>query len=203
MKNDTQLYINVMEEARDRLNFVKLLPARNASTGFQVFDQELVFLQLRKILELVAFASLTANREKYSAARKKFGTFWRAKDMLQDLEKINPDFYPMPIQRPRVQPNGIKHCAAVDGFLTKDDFVSLYDVSGGFLHVRNPFSTQGPVVRMRYNVRQWLERIQALLALHIMRLVDGKVWVVEVPEQVQVKMWLAEPLAGRAPAGVP
>jgi hypothetical protein len=94
MKNDTQLYINVMEEARDRLNFVKSLPTRNASTGFKVFDQELVFLQLRKILELVAFASLTANREKYSAAHKKVATFWRAKDMLQDLEKINPRFLP-------------------------------------------------------------------------------------------------------------
>ena len=198
MKDDTQLYINVMEEARDRLNFVKSLPARNASTGHQVIDQELVFLQLRMILELLAFASLTANREKYAAEHKKFATFWRAKDMLQDLEKINPDFYPMPIQRPQLQATGIKHCAAVDGFLTKDDFVSLYDLTGDFLHVRNPFSTQDPVIRMRYNVRQWLERIQALLALHVMHLVDGKLWIVEVPEQGPVKMALAEPRAEQA-----
>lgn len=34
-----------MEEVRFRLNFVKDLPARN---GFQVIDQELVFLQSRK-----------------------------------------------------------------------------------------------------------------------------------------------------------
>jgi len=193
MKDDTQLYINVMEEARDRLNFVKSLPARNASTGLQMIDQELVFLQLRKILELLAFASLTANREKYAAAHKKFATFWRAKDMLQDLEKINPDFYPLPIKPPELQPNGMKRCAAVDEFLTKDDFVSLYDVTGYFLHVRNPFSAQDPDIRMRYNVRQWLERIQSLLALHVMRLVDGKLWVVEVPEQGPVTMYQAEP----------
>src|ERR1700731_738919 len=72
----------------------------NASTGFEAIDKELVFLQLRKILELLAFASLTANREKYAAAHKKFATFWRAKDMLQDLEKVNPDFYPRPVQPP-------------------------------------------------------------------------------------------------------
>jgi len=65
--------------------------------------------------------------------------------------------------------------------------VSLYDVTGDFLHVRNPFSTEDPVIRMRYNVRQWLERIQALLALHIMRLVDGNVWVVEVPDQGRLR----------------
>ena len=46
---------------------------------------------------------------------------------------------------------------------------------------------------MRYNVRQWLERIQSLLALHVMRLVDGKLWVVEVPEQGPVTMYQAEP----------
>ena len=121
--------------------------------------------------------------------------------MLSGLERINPDFYPMPVQRPEVQSNGIKHFAAVvDGFLTKGDFVSLYDVTGDFLHVRNPFDTQDPVIRMRYNVRQWLERIQALLALHIMRLVDGNVWVVEVPEQGQVRMWLAQPSVEHAAA---
>jgi hypothetical protein len=74
MADDTKLYINCMEEARLRVNFVKELPARNGSTGFQAIDQELVFLQLRKILELIAFASLTANKAKYNAAYKKLTT---------------------------------------------------------------------------------------------------------------------------------
>jgi hypothetical protein len=193
MNEDTKLYINCMEDARFRVNFVKDLPARNGTTGFQVIDQELVFLQMRKILEIIAFASLTANRAKYDAAYKKLTTVWRAKDMLRQLEKINPEFYPLPIQPPQLQPDGTKHCAAVDGFLTKDDFVSLYDVASSFLHAGNPFSAQDPIIKMRYNVRQWLERIQALIALHVMRLVDGNLWVVQIPEQGPVKMWLAEP----------
>jgi hypothetical protein len=192
--NETQLYMACMQEARDRLNFVKFLPVRNATTGIEYIDKELVFLQLRKILELIAFASLTANREKYATVHNKFATFWRAKDMLQDLEKINPEFYPLPVDPPKTQPDGIKHLAAVDGFLTKDDFVSLYDVTGNFLHVRNPFDTRDPVIRMRYSVKQWLERIQALLTLHVVRLVDGNVWVVQVPEQGPVRMTLAQPL---------
>jgi hypothetical protein len=190
--NDTKLYISCMEETRDRLNFVKNLAAGNRIAGPQIIEQELVFLQLRKILELIAFASLTANREKYAAAHSKFATFWRAKEMLKDLEKINPDFYPRPVQTPQLQ-NGIKHMAAVDVFLTKDDFISLYDVANEFLHVGNPFTMKDPVIRMRYNVRQWLERIQALLALHIMHLVEGNVWVVQVPEEGPVHVYLAEP----------
>ncbi len=97
------------------------------------------------------------------------------------------------MQPPQLQSDGVKHCAAVDEFLTKDDFVSLYDVTGDVLHVRNPFGAQDPVIRMRYSTRQWLERIQALLALHVVHLVDGNVWVVEIPEQGPVKMLLAEP----------
>jgi hypothetical protein len=193
MADDTKLYINCMEEARLRVNFVKELPARNGSTSFQAIDQELVFLQLRKILELIAFASLTANKAKYNAAYKKLTTVWNAKELLRNLEKINPEFYPLPVQHPQVQPDGTKHCAAVDEFLTKDDFVSLYDVASTFLHVGNPFSTAKPVITMRYNVRQWLERIQALLKLHVVRLVDGNLWIVQIPEQGPVKMWLAEP----------
>jgi hypothetical protein len=184
-----------MEEIRLRLNFVRDLPARNGTT-----DKELVFLQLRKILELIAFASLTANREKYAAAHSKFSQHWKAKQMLEELAKVNPDFYPLPIQRPQMRDDGVKHCARVDEFLTKDDFVSLYDVSSEFLHVGNPFSTKDPLIQMRYNVRQWLERIRALLALHVMRLVDGNLWVVEVPEQAPAKMWLAEPRAATGPA---
>lgn len=143
------------------------------------------------------FGSLTANRETYAAAHKKFAGFWRAKDLLSSLEKINPDYYPMPIQKPQQQPSGIKHCAAVHGSLTKDDFVALYDISGDFLHVRNPFSNQEPVIKMPYNVRQWIERIEALLALHIMHLLNGNVWIAEVPQQGPINMWLAEPRAAQ------
>jgi hypothetical protein len=198
MKTDTQRYIEVIEQARARLNFIKALPARTTPlTGEQIFDQEIVFLQLRKILELVAFASLTANREKYSEAHKRFAEFWRAKDMLDGLRKINPNFYPQPIKPPVIKDDGTKHCEAATEFLTEDDFVCLYDITGDFLHVRNPFSPKDLMVAMPYNVRQWIERIQALLALHLMHLVDGKVWVVEVPEQARVQMWEAEPLVDK------
>jgi hypothetical protein len=193
MPDDTNLYTNCMEEVRFRLNFVKELPARNGSTGFQLIDQELVFLQLRKIVELIAFSSLTANKAKYGAAYKKFATVWNAKELLRDLEEMNPEFYPLPVQPPQVQSDGTKHCAAVDDSLTKEDFVSLYDLASTFLHVGNPFSGVSPAVKMRYSVRQWLERIQALLRLHIVRLVDGALWIVQIPEQGPVKMWLAEP----------
>src|ERR1700730_12646497 len=182
MVDDTQLYIKCMEEVRDRVSLVSNIGARRITTGTEVFDVELVFVQLRKILELIVFASLTANKEEYSAAHEKFATHWKAKLMLQELIKINPEFYPMPIGRPQLQPNGVKHCPEVsDPFLTKDDFVLLYDKTGEVLHARNPFTNKGLTVDIKYGVKEWVARTQVLLALHIMHLVVGKKWLVEVP----------------------
>jgi len=194
MKDDTRLYINCMEEVRDRVNLVKSVGEHRITTGLQPFDVELVFLQLRKILELIAFASLTANKEKYSAAHEKFATHWKAKLMLQELAKINPDFYPMPIRQPLLQANGVKHCPAViDGFLTKDDFEFLYDKTSDMIHVRNPFTTQDPILKIGYSTKEWVSRIQVLLALHIVHLVDGKKWIIEIPDQGPIHLWAAEP----------
>ena len=194
MDGETRLYINCMEEVRDRVNLVRSVGEHRIATGREEFDVELVFVQLRKVLELIAFASLTANKDKYSAAHTQFATHWKAKRMLQELEKINQDFYPMPIGPPQLQPNGVKHCPAVtDGFLTTEDFAFLYDKTGDILHVRNPFSPQDPKLNIKYGVKQWLSRIELLLALHIMHLVDGKRWIVEIPISGPIHLWTAEP----------
>src|ERR1700694_4124041 len=173
MSDDTILYINCMEEVRDRINLVTTIVAHTVTTGREVFDIELVFLQLRKVLELIAFASLTANKAKYSAAHAKFAEHWKAKLMLKELEKINLDFYPVPIEQPQLQANGAKHIPAVtEGFLTKDDFEFLYDKSSDILHVRNPFTGKDRIVQIGHSVNEWVSRIQALLGLHMVRLVD-------------------------------
>lgn len=59
--------------------------------------------------------------------------------------------------------------------------MSLYDSSGDVLHSRNPFSDKDPFVKLKYSVNEFVARINALLAVHIMHLVDGSVWLVMVP----------------------
>ncbi len=194
---DIELYKKCMKEAQLRLSFVKTLPVLKAATGSELFDRELVFLQFRKILECIAFASLIANRDKYSAVKQDFAKFWKAKSLLRDLEEMNPDFYPVPVKQSRVQPDGVKHHELVEEFLTKDDFVSLYDRANEELHVWNPFRMDEPVLLMAFSVVKWSSRIQSLLALHFMRLGDGNIWIVQVPEHGEIGMWLAQPFQFR------
>ena len=77
---DTSRYLQCMQEVRERLKLIELVTERKLTTGREFSDVEFVFLQLRKILELIAFASLTANKEKYSAVHAKFATHWKAKE---------------------------------------------------------------------------------------------------------------------------
>jgi hypothetical protein len=188
---DVQKYCNCMVEVRDRIGVVERV-MNGFTIGHQAFDAELVFIQLRMALEIMAFASLIANREKYSATHEKFASHWNAERILRDLEKVNPQFYPVPVNAPEKQPDGIKHCSAVtEGFLTKEDFVRLYDKCGKILHARNPFSTDGPRIALGYSVKQWVSRIQTLLRLHITHLVNGDVWVIQLPAEGNVMGWPA------------
>lgn len=189
-----QVYCNCMSEVRTRLGVVRSVLAGSVKIGQQAFNVELIFLQLRKALELIAFSSLAANESKYAAAYPNFGNHWRAKAILDAVEKMNPEFFPIALQPPQPTESGVKHFERhADGFMTRDEFVSLYDSCGEVLHIRNPFTTKDPTIQIGYHVEQWVARIERLLNCHLVRLIDGDVWVVTVPAEGSVNAWPASP----------
>jgi hypothetical protein len=121
-------YCNCMAQIRQRISLIQRVLDRTTPTGEEVFDIEIIFVQFRKILELIAFSTLTANKEKYSIAHANFALHWNAKSMLSAVEKLNPDFYPVPHGLPEILPTGVKNITGLaEGFLTKKDFELLYD----------------------------------------------------------------------------
>lgn len=192
---DGVIYCNCMDEIKRRINVIRWqVNTVRVTRQESVFATELIFVQFRKILELIAFASLTSNKEKYSKAFDNYHAHWKAKSMLKELTKINPEFYPMPVHHPVAQPDGTKLLnPVVEGFLTQEEFVQLYGVSSEIIHMRNPFSEKDPVTQIGYSVDIWVERIQTLLRFHRMTLVSGDQWVVEIPNDRPAKLWLAVP----------
>ena len=191
MSTDIVKYCNCMKETRQRINLVLSILDRSVTTDHDVFDTELIFVQLRKTLELMVMASIAANRAKYSAAYTNFATHWNAKRMLKYLEKVNPNFYPIPVEAELLSTNeeGNNYWRLekiADGFLTKDEFVSLYKLCGKILHAKNPFDPQDPVIQLGYSVTQWVSRIQRLLAMHIVHLTDSDNFIVTIQEGGEV-----------------
>src|SRR5579871_5889552 len=123
MAGDIEIYCNCIERVRHHVSIADTVFAGTIDTGYRDLNAELIFLHFRKALEEIAFASLSANREKYSQARAGFATEWNARRMLGFIEKENPNFYPVPLLPPREIALGQKHFDRVsDGFLTKEDF---------------------------------------------------------------------------------
>ncbi len=126
MGRDIQVYCNCIERVRYHVSIADTVFACRIDTGHHDLNSELIFLHFRKALEEIAFASLSANREKYSQARAGFATEWNARRMLGFIEKVNANFYPVPLKPPREIAPGQKHFDRVsDGYLTKGDFATL------------------------------------------------------------------------------
>ena len=193
MPTDIQIYCNCIERVRYHVSVACTVFAGKIDTEHHDLNVELIFLHLRKALEETAFASLSANREKYSATRAGFATEWNARRMLGFIEKVNPNFYPIPLKEPREIAPGRKHFDRVeDGYLTQDGFVTLYDGCAEVLHCRNPYAPGDPTIDVRYPVEEWVRRIKTLLNWHFVQLVDTPgLWVIQMPNEGPVHGILA------------
>jgi hypothetical protein len=103
-----RLYANSMSRIRQRIDLVQQVLNREIELGSEAFDAELVYLQLRKVLEEIAFSSLAANKAEYSTLHANFAKHWKAEKILQVLEGVNADFYPQPLAAP-ISAKGFHH----------------------------------------------------------------------------------------------
>ncbi len=182
-------YANCMDRVRFHLSTVEGLFSKRIRTGYQDLTVELIFLHFRKALEEMAFSSLCANVEKYSAAHAKFASFWQAKNLLKEIGQINPHFYPVPIHfREGIH---IAHHAdpGQEDYLTKDDFNFLYSQCSEVLHSRNPYRTDSTTIDVKRTVPDWIDRFRRLLTLHCIQLVDHEeLWSVMIPGEGPVQV---------------
>lgn len=191
MRTDIQIYCDAMLEIRDRLNVIQTIMAFDIHIGLpgkpalQDQTNEIIFVQFRKVLEGIAFASLSANRHEYAAVHENFARHWRAKDMLAVLEKVNPGFFPVPTTPPIEESPGriLFDSPALDNVFTREDFIFLYQCSSEILHTRNPYREGEHIINVKHNVMEWVQRLQRLLKYHRTHLLNGDVWLVQIPAE--------------------
>jgi hypothetical protein len=179
METRLQRYCECMDLLKLRIDIVREIATGKRTTGFLVPDQELCCLQLRKSLELVAFAGISANLDKYSQMRPKFHEDWNGKRIILTIEKINPNFYPIPIRTFADDKGQLHYDDIKDGYLRKEDFVELYDWCGQQLHSFNPFQENSQWKDVKERLVLESSRIVTLLNQHrcILPESDDEIWV--------------------------
>lgn len=74
MDNDLLVYCNCIARLRSHISVADTVFKGGINTGHPDLNTELTFLHLRKALEELAFASVSANREKYAAVRADYAS---------------------------------------------------------------------------------------------------------------------------------
>jgi hypothetical protein len=138
---DIQKYCALMEEVKLRIGVVDFFSSAPGRALYQPPALESSCLQLRKILELIAFGSLVANADAYTSVYSKVSKGWHAADLLKELEVVNPQFYPVPVVQVSSDVPGtiLRHKRREGDYLTKTDFPEVYGRCGVMAHAANPY----------------------------------------------------------------
>ncbi|MBC3877610.1 hypothetical protein H8K38_07310 [Undibacterium sp. FT79W] len=189
-------YAECMEEIKKRSEVIRAFLDGRCNALYKQTTAESICLQVRKILELIALASLVANKEEYAKNRANFAKDWHAKRILQSIEEINPKFYPSPSTQILEEATGkvMEIKPIKSGFLTRRDFENIYDRCGGLLHAQNPFAASKDIDDFLKVVPAWFEKIKNLLNHHQAQLVQENLqfWVVmqsKTDGKVQVSLF--------------
>jgi hypothetical protein len=195
---DGKRYCDLMEEVKLRINVVNHFLSGQGHALYQPATLETVCLQIRKILELVAFGSLVANKEAYTATYAKVSKAWNAGEILAELAKVNPNFYPVPVIEVPSEIPGVQsqHKKRVGDYLDEEEFKEVYGRCGVLAHAANPY---GKGIDYEYYARSlpvWRTRIMNLLNAHDIHLIGNPgMYVVHMSEHGddRVKLYRFQP----------
>jgi hypothetical protein len=174
-----QMYVNRMGELKKRFVAVEAVLQANPGLGADAVPQadwyalESVCLQLRKILELIAFSGLLAHKSKYEQAHEDFLTHMFVTKIARRLDAIHPRWFPEHVTITTIGDGktqaGVTPTAS--GFNRKV-WAQLYDQMSEILHVNNPFAGR-TVVHATWRIPETVARLKRHMQTHLVHIVDG------------------------------
>ncbi len=158
-----------MEEIKRRIEILDdaLSHFRNQSI-MSVPNCEFYCLQLRKIYELISFATLSANRERYARIRISYEKDWDISRITKFIENVNPRFLPVAItETPTEDPKILYEIVEKVGpKLDRREFVRRHGIISDMIHAQNPYR-KSPDYRVWFErVAKWRDEIVDMLSIH-------------------------------------
>lgn len=162
-----QMYTNLMEEVKARIH-----AADAAISGkfpiHPLLAQEIAYLQLRLLCEIIALGCLVAHGRITNINFSKLHETYKADEIIKQMGKLHADFYPSPIILTRLFGNTWGENPRTEGFLTKDELLHLYGLTGNFLHkgkLKRLLKAMNPEVDFSA-ITGWLLKIGGLMSVH-------------------------------------
>lgn len=195
-------YCNCMEEIKRRVDAVNAILQKRCTTPYPATNIEFMCLQIRSILELIALGSLIPDEDEYKKQSRKLAkNQWRAKVILDEIEKINPKFYPVPVKEvnPRINPQTGQKIVDVypitEDYLTRAEFPGVYDQCSDAIHSHPFFKSGFDYKSLERDIPVWITKVMALLNCHEIQLLNEKQMLrvaMKVPPDGKVQTALME-----------
>ena len=121
----------------------------NAKKQLAPLDVEFCFLQVRKIVEQICFASILCDKTRYKEFRELEGATddndhgnyeqdWNSRIILNKLKDISPHFMPIPLGQ-RHSVNNEHNFEVADVNVTHNKLIKIYRTCGSYLHIPKPY----------------------------------------------------------------
>ena len=177
------VYSKVMEEIKGRAHVIRLIHAKEHTSYFYLTDIEFCSLQLRKILEILLFALLVANKKEYDRLGHDISKEWKVDKKLKEIKSINPQFFPVGIE---ISEAGISSEKGIYKVKLKRDTNNLFNIkefnkaykfTSKHLHIQNPFSPEYKPTDIEIFYKElmnYLNKLMNLLKQHRVTLCNGE-----------------------------
>lgn len=176
-----------MVEAKLRLLAAERVSKSSTSlTGLPSLDMEFCFLQIRRVVEAIAFSAMVREEERYGKHRQQQRQLnqrdhgdpskdWHAPEILKRLVSLSPHALPIPIAKATRQSSGLVHYDSHQINVNHGRLIEMYERCGGYMHGKSPlvddFVALVAAERTKYvqapeEVRRSLEFLRKLLWHH-------------------------------------
>lgn len=185
-------YANYMKEIKYRTDVIDRCIGKHKKgeslSGYKETDIEICFLQFRKCLELIMYATvITHYAEGIKLQKRIVESEYNATKMLKFLRRVNPNFYPRPVKDTANNKDIRTVDGLVDGYLTQKEFCHLYDrICGGLLHAKRQDQFSEKHDEYFDEIELWLSKLTTLLNHH---------WV-HISEEVAVSVIMQTGVGG-------
>lgn len=173
---DAKLYSDLMEEIKIRITAINLGTSGQLWMLPGQIIREFCFLQIRLICELVALGCLTAHGDLEKVTKLK--KMWEADRIMEELEKLHPDFFPIPVRQEMNTPaKGRHNIEAIKGRLDKNGLIDLYHECGSYLHkgsLRNLLNGNSPRLVNFPDITSRAQKIEDLISVHAVFMSGGE-----------------------------
>lgn len=162
-------YSHIVQEIRKRI-----LSAENLSNETNLVFIESTSLQIRKIIELIAYLSVLVNIEKLNHKNREE---YRANKIIEALNEKTTVFYPLPSYMLTPDENNKEPTLIPLGFggaLSQSEFLYAYKKSGEILHAQHPLKEKLDIEYFFKENKSTLKKLKALLRRHTIGINHGK-----------------------------